>query len=122
LVSEAASDTTSIDEAVSAIIAAYCQVADEDWTLYAFHLLQLHRFLGYWKDEDGDPVSAVAAIVKAAIAKGQLPGGDPELLAGMALGVVTQVAQNKAYGRLNTSLSELAPAFTIAILAILRAR
>jgi AcrR family transcriptional regulator len=122
LVSQAARGTSNIDEAVAAIIAAYCQVADEDWTLYAFHLLQLHRFLGYWKDEEGDPVSAVAAIIQAAIANGQLPTGDSELLAGMALGVVTQVAQNKAYGRLNGSLSALVPNFTIAILALLRAR
>ncbi len=122
LVPQAAEGTHSIDAAVSAIIQAYCSVADEDWTLYSFHLLQLHRFLGYWKDEDGDPVSAVASIIKTAIDAGQLPEGNPELLAGMALGVVTQVAQNKAYGRLNLQLSELAPAFTIAILAVLRAR
>lgn len=122
LVGQAAAGTSTIDEAVRAIIIAYCRVADEDWTLYSFHLLQLHRFLGYWKDEDGDPVSAIAAIVKSAMDMGQLPPGNPELLAGMALGVVTQVAQNKAYGRLDAQLSELAPAFTIAILAILRAR
>lgn len=122
LVSEFSADATTIDEAVASVIAEYCRVADEDWTLYAFHLLQLHRFLGYWKDEDGDPVSAVATIVKDAIGKGQLPAGNPELLAGMALGIVTQVAQNKAYGRLNVELSDLVPAFNVAILAVLRAR
>jgi AcrR family transcriptional regulator len=122
LVAEAARETDTIDAAVAAIIVAYCSVADEDWTLYSFHLLQLHRFLGYWKDEDGDPVSAIATIVKAAMDKGQLPKGNPELLAGMALGVVTQVAQNKAYGRIDARLSDLAPAFTTAILAVLRAR
>jgi AcrR family transcriptional regulator len=122
LVGEAAQGAETIDEAVGAIIVAYCHVADEDWTLYSFHLLQLHRFLGYWKDEDGDPVSAVALIVKGAMEAGQLPTGNPELLAGMALGVVTQVAQNKAYGRLKTRLTDLAPAFTTAIMALLRAR
>ncbi len=122
LVATVGDDFDTIDDAVRAIIVAYCQVADEDWQLYAFHLLQLHRFLGYWRDEDGDPVSAVASIVKKAIENGQLPPGNPELLAGMALGVVTQVAQNKAYGRLDSSLSDLAGHFTTAILAVLRAR
>jgi AcrR family transcriptional regulator len=122
LVPEASLGASTIDESVAAIIIAYCRVADDDWTLYSFHLLQLHRFLGYWRDEDGDPVSAVAAVVKSAIDSGQLPPGNAELLAGMSLGVVTQVAQNKAYGRLTVSLLELAPAFTVAILAILRAR
>jgi AcrR family transcriptional regulator len=122
LVPLAAADTTTIDQAVGAVINAYCKVADEDWTLYSFHLLQLHRFLGYWQDEDGDPVSAVATIIKTAIDTGQLPPGNPELLAGMALGIITQTAQNKAYGRISGSLTQLAPSFTIAILAVLRAR
>lgn len=122
LVPEAAKDARTIDEAVMAVTKAYCHVADEDWTLYAFHLLQLHRFLGYWNDEDGDPVSAVADVIKTAIAAGQLPPGNVELLAGMAMGVITQVAQNKAYGRVHGTLSDLVPAFTCAILALLHAR
>jgi AcrR family transcriptional regulator len=122
LVPEAASKTTTIDDAVRAVIKAYCEVADEDWTLYSFHLLQLHRFLGFWNDEDGDPVSAIATIVQGAIDTGELPDGNAELLAGMALGIVTQVAQNKAYGRLQGPLSHYGEAFSVAALAVLRAR
>jgi AcrR family transcriptional regulator len=122
LVSQSAQDASTIDAAVSAVIFAYCSVADEDWTLYSFHLLQLHRFLGYWNDADGDPVSAIARIVKTAMDKGELPIGNSELLAGMALGVVTQVAQNKAYGRLDKPLSAYANDFSVAAMAVLRAR
>jgi AcrR family transcriptional regulator len=122
LVPTAAANTNTIDEAVGAVVCAYCAVADADWTLYSFHLLQLHRFLGYWQDEDGDPVSAVASIIRVAIDDGELPAGNPELLAGMALGIITQTAQNKAYGRISVALAELAPSFTLAILAVLRAR
>ncbi len=122
LVPQAASGHATIDGAVHAVISAYCEVADEDWTLYSFHLLQLHRFLGYWNDADGDPVSAIATIVKAAMLNGQLPEGNAELLAGMALGIVTQVAQNKAYGRLEGPLSNYATQFSVAALAVLRAR
>jgi AcrR family transcriptional regulator len=122
LVPEAATGAPNLEHAVKAIITNYCEVADNDWTLYSFHLLQLHRFLGYWKDEDGDPVSAVAMIIRNAIEQGDIPDGDPELLAGMALGVVTQIAQNKAYGRLNRPLSDFVPAFVVAIMAVLRSR
>jgi AcrR family transcriptional regulator len=122
LVPEAAADHSGIDAKVNAVITAYCAVADEDWTLYSFHLLQLHRFLGYWNDEDGDPVSAIATIVQSAIDDRQLPAGNAELLAGMALGVVTQVAQNKAYGRLEGPLSQFVPAFGVGALAVLRGR
>jgi AcrR family transcriptional regulator len=122
LVPAAAAEAASINEAVHAVISAYCLVADEDWTLYSFHLLQLHRFLGYWNDADGDPVSAIAQIVSAAMEADELPSGDAELLAGMALGVVTQVAQNKAYGRLKPPLSAYVPSFCTAAMAVLRAR
>jgi AcrR family transcriptional regulator len=122
LVSEAATGHATIDAQVRAVIESYCAVADSDWTLYSFHLLQLHRFLGYWNDADGDPVSAIATIVQSAIDSGGLPKGDAELLAGMALGIVTQVAQNKAYGRLQGPLSQFAPGFAVAAMAVLRAR
>jgi AcrR family transcriptional regulator len=122
LVPEAAANEVGLAAKVNAVITAYCAVADEDWTLYSFHLLQLHRFLGYWNDADGDPVSAIATIVQASIDAGELPKGDAELLAGMALGVVTQVAQNRAYGRLTGPLSQFAPAFGVAALAVLRGR
>jgi AcrR family transcriptional regulator len=122
LVSEAAANHTTIDAQVEAVIRAYCAVADQDWTLYSFHLLQLHRFLGYWNDADGDPVSAIASVVQRAIEAGSLPPGNAELLAGMALGVVTQVAQNKAYGRLDGPLGHYVAAFSVAALGVLRAR
>lgn len=122
LVPAAAAGEGGIDAAVARVIDAYCALADEDWVWFSFHLLSLHRFLGFWEDAEGDPMSAVAVLVERAIAAGELPDGDPELLAGMALGVVTQVAQNKAYGRLQGTLSAHAPAFTAAVLAVLRAR
>jgi AcrR family transcriptional regulator len=122
LVGIAAAGNTRFEDRVRAIVKSYCAVADEDWTLYAFHLLQLHRFLHLWADEEGDPVSAIRAVIQTGIDEGDIPPGDAELLAGMSLGIVTQVAQNKAYGRLEGPLSQFADQFSIAILALLRAR
>jgi AcrR family transcriptional regulator len=116
----AAAGADGIDAKVAAAVSAYCAAADEDWLLFSFHLLGLHRFLPLWAETGEDPVTAVERIVADAIAAGEIPAGDPALLAGMALGVVTQTAQNMAYGRLAPPLSRYAPAFARAIGAVLR--
>jgi AcrR family transcriptional regulator len=103
---------------IDAIVDAYCKQADDDWLLFSFHLVSLHHFLASWREEEANPVSVVREVFEAAIERGELPPQDPELLAGMALGVVTQTAQNLAYGRLEGPLSRYAPAFKTAIRAI----
>jgi AcrR family transcriptional regulator len=120
VITDAAAGADGIDAKVRAAVAAYCAVADEDWLLYSFHLLTLHRFLPLWEETGADPVTAVERIIAAAIAAGEIPSGDPALLAAMALGVVTQTAQNMAYGRIPPPLSAHAPAFAEAIRAVFR--
>ncbi len=122
VIETAAAGTAGIEARVGAAVAAYCAVADEDWLRYAFHLLNLHRFLPLWEESRRDPVTAVERIVAEAIAAGEIPPGDPALLAAMALGVVTQTALNIAYRRVQPPLAAHAPAFTAAILAVLRSR
>jgi AcrR family transcriptional regulator len=122
LIRAAAAQGGDLPAQVRAVVTAYCALADEDWLWFTFHLLSLHRFLGFWGERPDDPVTAVADVARAAMARGEIPAGDAELLAGMALGVVTQVAQNKAYGRLPGPLSAHADDFAAAILAVLGAR
>ena len=102
---------------------AYCAVADEDWLLFSFHLLQLHHFLPYYQEDGRDPVTLVEDLIKQAMINAELPPGDPRVLAAMAIGVITQTAQNKAYGRLgDDALSAHAPLMTAAVQAVLFAR
>lgn len=122
VISEAAAGADGIDAKVKTAVSAYCAVADEDWLLYSFHLLTLHRFLPLWEETGQDPVTAVERIIADAIAAGELPPGDPALLAAMALGIVTQTAQNMAYNRLPPPLSTHAAAFAAAIQAVFRSR
>lgn len=122
LIEDAASIGVTIEDKVEAIVAAYCETADADWRLFSFHLLWLHRFLHLWQDDGRDPVTAIEIIVASAIDRGDIPPGDPRLLGAMALGCVTQAAQNKAYGRLPGPLSVHKRAFVTAILAVLKAR
>ncbi len=123
LVEEEAGAATGIKAKAAAIVRAYCAVADEDWLLFSFHLLQLHHFLPYYQEDGRDPVSQVEAVIKRAMMDMELPPGDPRVLSAMAIGVITQTAQNKAYGRLGAdALSAHAPLMTAAVQAVLFAR
>lgn len=112
-----------LDERATAIVAAYCDIADSDWTLFAYHLRALHRFLPALGGAAPGPTSAVAEterIVDDAMIAGEIAPGDPRLIAAMALGVVLQAALHKTYGRLDGALSARRAALTAAVIAVLR--
>ncbi|MBQ3261566.1 MAG: 3-methyl-2-oxobutanoate dehydrogenase subunit VorB, partial [Oscillospiraceae bacterium] len=50
-----------------ALVKAYCAVADEDWLLFSFHLLQLNHFLPYYQEDGRDPVTLVENVIKRAM-------------------------------------------------------
>lgn len=122
VIEAAAATAKGIDAQTDAAVRAYCAVADEDWLLYSFHLLQLHRFLPLWEETGRDPVTAVERIIARAIRAKEIPKGDPAVLAAMALGIVSQTAQNIAYGRIKPPLGAHADAFVTAIRAIFHER
>ncbi len=107
------------------LVLEYCAAADDDWQLFSYHLLHLHHFpelfspLSAKSKPLDSPVTACADILDKAMTAGEIPNGNKELLASMALGVVIQAASAKSYGRLNGPLSIYAPEFERAILAIL---
>lgn len=118
LVREAAQAGANLGAQADAIVDAYCRTADDDWTLFAYHLISTAHFLPTPPGED-NPVAAAEEIVAAAMARGEIGRGDPALVAAMALGVVLQPALHKAYGRLEGPLSAHAPALKRAVRAVL---
>jgi AcrR family transcriptional regulator len=122
LLIEAALAGNGLEQRVSAIVGAYCDLADEDWELCCYHLLNLNRFLKRDIKRDDDPVSLTEALISDLIEQGKIPDGDPALLASMTLGIVTQTAQNKAYARLDAPLSTYKEAMSTAVMAVLRTR
>ena len=115
---EAALDGSDLKSRVTAIVGAYCAVADEDWNLVCYHLLHMNRFLRQDIKREDDPVSLTEAMIN----NGHVPEGDPALLAAMSLGVITQTGQNKAFNRLEGPLSAHKDALATAIMAILKTR
>ena len=123
LISANAEMVSGVRAKAAAIVQAYCTVADEDWLLFSFHLLHLHHFLPYYQEDGRDPVTMVEAVIQRAMLEAELPPGDPRVVAAMAMGVISQTAQNKAYGRLgDDALSVHAPLMTAAVQAVLFAR
>lgn len=120
MVLEAAQTEGGLEEKIRAIVTAYCTLADEDWLLFSFHLVSIHRYLPNDSKRDDDPTTITENIIRGLIAAGEIPDGDPALLGAMALGVVLQAGQNKAYDRLPGPFSAHIEAFTRAIVAILR--
>ncbi len=103
--------------AVSDIVRDYAELADEDWPLFAYHLLYMHRFPNM--AEDG-PLRAAAELVQFNQAAGRLRNGiAPDLLASMALGVVMQAAQSKLLGGDIGMLSSHIETFERAVMAVL---
>lgn len=110
----------SFNDRVRRVVTAYCELADEDWLLFSFHLLSMNKFLPHDVRRDDDPVSITETLIRGLMDSGEIPQGDPAILAAMSLGVMTQAGQNKAYNRLPGPLSQHIDAFTRAIVAILK--
>jgi len=107
----------SLDAAIPDIVNDYCSLADQDWALFAYHLLNIHRFP---KLSNDSPIEAARDLIAFNQAAGRLPSGNnPMALAAMGLGVVLQTAQAKLMGALQKPLSDFAPIFERAVMAVL---
>src|SRR5580704_13646891 len=122
LVEAAAAGEHDLRAKADAIVRAYCEAADENWPLFTFHMLSMHRFLRYYQEDAKDPVSVVERLVKRAMLDAELPPADPRIVAAMAIGVIVQTAQNKAYNRFAEPLSAHAALMSAGVEAVLFAR
>ena len=109
----------SIEDKIHSAVTAYCALADEDWLLFSFHLVSLNKFITHDTRREDDPVSVAEKTVTMLMQNGDIPKGDPALIAAMALGVVMQAGLNKIYNRLPGPFSQHAETFTRTIMAIL---
>lgn len=119
---EAWSKGGTLEERVRRVVTAYCTLADKDWLLFSFHLLSLNKFLPHDERRDDDPVTLVETMLERAMEDGLIPRADPAVMAAMALGVMMQAGNNKAYNRLPGPFSNHVDTFTRAIVAILEQR
>ena len=90
---------------IEAIVRCYCEWADRDWTLFAYHLLNQHSFLIQVPDGMANPVTVVRDVISQAMKAGEIPRRNVDLVAASAIGVVMQAATYKVYGRFTGDLS-----------------
>ena len=121
-IEKAAASHAHIDDQARAIVEAYCAMADRDWLLFRYHQLSQHALLRYFTDDLPNPVTVVINVIKAAMARGELPDGDYDLRAAMALGVVLQAVTFKSFGRLPGPLSQHIDIFSAALIAVLHSK
>ena len=104
---------------IEAIVRCYCEWADRDWTLFAYHLLNQHSFLIQVPDGMSNPVTVVRDVISQAMKAGEIPRRNVDLAAASAIGVVMQAATYKVYGRFTGDLSDHVRFFADAAWAVL---
>jgi AcrR family transcriptional regulator len=104
---------------IEAIVRCYCEWADRDWTLFAYHLLNQHSFLIQVPDSMANPVTVVRDVISQAMKAAEIPRRNVDLVAASAIGVVMQAATYKVYGRFTGDLSDHVRFFADAAWAVL---
>ena len=104
---------------IEEIVRCYCEWADRDWTLFAYHLLNQHSFLIQVPDGMNNPVTVVREVISQAMKAGEIPKRNVDLAAATAIGVVMQAATYKVYGRFTGDLSDHIRFFADAAWAVL---
>lgn len=104
---------------IEAIVRCYCEWADRDWTLFAYHLLNQHSFLIEVPDDMANPVTVVRDVISQAMKADEIPRRNVDLVAASAIGVVMQSATYKVYGRFTGDLSDHVRFFADAAWAVL---
>lgn len=116
---EAQAKATTLREKIDAIVRCYCDWADRDWTLFAYHLLNQHSFLIQVPDGTPNPVDVVREVIVRAMKSGEIPQRNADLAAASAIGTVMQPATYKVYGRFEGPLAAHARFFGDAAWAVL---
>ena len=119
----AAAREDGLADQVRFIVRHYCEIADDDWTLFRYHILHLYHFPSFSDAPAGDwpnsPHMAAVKLLQSAMNKGEIPQSDSNILAAMALGVVLHPAQAKVLGAFDGCLSDHIAVFEKGVLAIL---
>ena len=105
---EAAATPGRFARKLEAMVRVICALHAEDELLFNFLLLTQHGFLRQVPRDERNPVEIICRAVAAAMSAGEIPNGNPTLVAGALIGVIVQPATFKLYGRLQQGLANLA--------------
>jgi len=119
MINVAAEREYGIRDQVDFIVRHYCQVADDDWALFKYHIFHLHYFTQLSESPDDSPIGAAANLLKAAMFRDEIQNRDPYVLAAMSLGTVLQTAQAKVFGYVDGPLTARSEIFIETVSAVI---
>jgi AcrR family transcriptional regulator len=95
---------------LEALVREICRLHDEDTIRFRFLVMNQHGFLDQVEYADRSPVEIICDLVAVAMAAGEIPPREPELMAMAIIGLIVQPATGILYGRLTGSLANRADA------------
>jgi AcrR family transcriptional regulator len=104
---EAAAGKDRFKRKLKAMVRLICKLHAEDELLFSFLLLTQHGNLRQVPRDECNPVEVICRAVDAAMTSGEIPAGNPTLVAGVIIGAVVQPATFKLYGRMPQTLTEV---------------
>lgn len=118
---ELAAEETGSRDKLGAMVEECARVFDADPVLFQFLLLVQHHSLRRLDTGAVTPVDVVRQVLREAMARGEIPAGDPELATALVMGVILQPATFKTYGRIPGPMMSLAPSLAAACWRVLGA-
>jgi AcrR family transcriptional regulator len=95
---------------LEALVREICRLHDEDNVRFRFLVMTQHGFLHHVERTERNPVEVICRAVEAAMAEGEIPRREPELMAMAIIGLIVQPATGILYGRLPGGLVDRADA------------
>jgi len=90
------------------LVREICRLHDKDNIRFRYLVMTQHGFLHNVERSDRNPVEVICQAVAAAMAAGEIPSREPELMAMAIIGLIVQPATGLLYGRLGGGLLERA--------------
>ena len=115
---EAAETPGTFHQQLEAMVRAICALHAKDELLFNFLLLTQHGFLRQVPSDNLNPVETICRRITTAMQAGDMPVGNPVLVAGAIIGVIVQNATFRLYGRLSQGLGEMADEIVVLCLRI----
>jgi AcrR family transcriptional regulator len=103
---------------LATMVRVICALHGEDELLFNFLLLTQHGVLRQVPPTEDNPVETICRWIGAAMAAGEIPAGNPTLVAGALIGIIVQNATFRLYGRLPEGLAELVDEITALCLKV----